>query len=185
MKGYAAMDKNDFERFVLDNGKDILRFCIMTAGDKESGCELYQNTMLKLMEKLTKLDPEQNVKSYAMSVSILLWKNKKKKYSVRKRIAPMRSLDELSESTGPPEAASYEHSPERIVLGRIEREHVRVLTAALPEKYRLPVYLAYSANMKTADIAKCLHIPVSTVKTRMRKAKQILKAQLEAEGYDG
>ncbi len=55
MKGYAAMDKNDFERFVLDNGKDILRFCIMTAGDKESGCELYQNTMLKLMEKLTKV----------------------------------------------------------------------------------------------------------------------------------
>ena len=71
------MNHMEFEQFVLDNGKDILRFCRMTCGNNESGDELYQDTMLKLLEKLSRLDFRQNVKSYALSISILLWKNKK------------------------------------------------------------------------------------------------------------
>ena len=71
------MNNYEFEQFVQDNGKDILRFCRMTCGDKDSGDELYQDTMLKLLEKTKQLDIQQNVKSYALSISILLWKNKK------------------------------------------------------------------------------------------------------------
>ena len=178
------MNKNDFERFVLDNGKDILRFCKITAGDEENGSELYQDTMLKLMEKLTRLDSEQNIKSYALSVSILLWKNKKKKYSVRKRIAPITSLEEYAENGEQFKAEAYGHSPEQTVLDRMEQKNVRAMVAVLPEKYRMPIYLEYSANMSMAEISECLNIPVSTVKTRIRRAKQILKKQLEAIGYD-
>ena len=39
--------------------------------------------------------------------------------------------------------------------------------------------------MTIQEITVCLHIPLSTVKTRMRKAKALLKEQLEAIGYDG
>ena len=45
------MNNYEFDQFVRDNGKDILRFCRMTCGDKDSGDELYQDTMLKLLEK--------------------------------------------------------------------------------------------------------------------------------------
>ena len=87
------MNNYEFEQFVQDNGKDILRFCRMTCGDDESGDELYQDTMLKLLGKRQWLNFRQNVKSYALSVSILLWKNKKKKYANRNRLIPMESID--------------------------------------------------------------------------------------------
>ena len=51
----AAMDNDEFERFVLKFGKDILRFCRMTTGDAENGDELYQDTLLKLLEKKKKM----------------------------------------------------------------------------------------------------------------------------------
>lgn len=35
------MNKQEFEQFVIKDGKDILRFCRMNAGDTESGNELY------------------------------------------------------------------------------------------------------------------------------------------------
>ncbi len=178
------MTNSEFERFVSDNGKDILRFCKIIAGNRESGDDLYQDTMLKLLERLPRLDIEQNIKSYALSVSILLWKSKKKKYAVRRRIAPVSSLEELTENGEQYENRAYESSPEQAFLDTAEKNNVRALAAALPEKYRLPIYLEYSADMKMAEIAKCLHIPVGTVKTRIRKAKQILKEQLEAIGYD-
>ena len=63
----------------MDCGRDILRFCRLTTGDRETGDELYQDTMLILLEKGARLDPVQNTKSYALSVAILLWKNKKRK----------------------------------------------------------------------------------------------------------
>ncbi len=34
------MNHDEFEQFVLKFGKDILRFCRMTAGDSENGDEL-------------------------------------------------------------------------------------------------------------------------------------------------
>ena len=71
------MDQHEFEQFVLENGKNILRFCRLTCQDTESGDELYQDTMLKLLDKRQQLDSQQNVQSYALSISILLWKNKK------------------------------------------------------------------------------------------------------------
>lgn len=86
------MNNDEFEQFVLKFGKDILRFCRMTAGDAENGDELYQDTMLKLLEKRKRLDSMQNTKSYALSTSIYLWKNKKKKYANRMRLVPIDSI---------------------------------------------------------------------------------------------
>lgn len=45
------MDKHEFEQFVTEHGKDIMRFCRMNAGSTERGNELYQDTMVKLLEK--------------------------------------------------------------------------------------------------------------------------------------
>lgn len=70
------MNDCEFEQFVRDNGKDILRFCRMTCGNKDAGDELYQDTMLQILGKKQHLDNRQNVKSYALSISILLWRNK-------------------------------------------------------------------------------------------------------------
>ena len=67
------MDQHEFEQFVLENGKNILRFCRLTCQETESGDELYQDTMLKLLDKRQQLDSQQNVQSYALSISILLW----------------------------------------------------------------------------------------------------------------
>ena len=168
------MNNNEFEQFVQENGKDILRFCRIITGSTENGDELYQDTMLKLLEKLNKLDSTQNVKSYAISVSNLLWKSRKKKYSVRHRIISIGSLEEYIENGEQFETQSFEESPEQTTLMQFEIEAVQAFSAELPEKYRMPLYLYYSANMKMDEIAKCLHIPLNTVKTRIRKAKAIL-----------
>lgn len=178
------MNNKEFEQFVLDNGKEILRFCRMTCADREAGDELYQDTMLKLLSKMRSLDLGQNVRSYALSVSILLWKNKKKKYANRNRLIPMESMDRLEAEGNPEIAGLSEASPESCILMEDERIVVQQVVARLPEKYRIPVYLFYSAELSIQEIAKVLQIPAGTVKSRMNKAKHVLKEELEALGYD-
>ena len=179
------MNNYEFEQFVRDNGKDILRFCRMTCGDNELGDELYQDTMLKLLVKRQRLDFRQNVKSYALSISILLWKNKKKKYANRQRLIPMESIDCIETEGSFISADITVISPESSIIQEDERAAVWQVVAHLPERYRMPVYLYYSADLSVQEIAKVLQIPEGTVKSRMNKAKRLLKKELEALGYDG
>ena len=177
------MDKHEFEQFVTEHGKDILRFCRMNAGSTERGNELYQDTMVKLLEKQKKLDAAQNIKSYAMQTAILLWKNKKKKYANRMRIAPVSSLEEHQETVSS-FAADWDTTPEQMMINKQEIAEVRNAVQMLPEKYRIPICLSYSAGLTMEEIATCMKVPVNTVKTRIRKAKSILKQELEARGID-
>ena len=130
------MTKQKFNEFVLAQGRDILWFCRITTQSTAAGDELYQDTMLTLLEQLPQLEEMGNVKSYAQ------------------------------------------------VLHEETIQEVRQLVQKLPEKYRLVVYLYYSADMKIAEIAKCMHVSDNTVKTRLRKAKMLLKEKMEVTGYE-
>ena len=178
------MNHDEFELFVLKFGKDILRFCRMTAGDTENGDELYQDTMLKLLEKKKGLVSSQNTKGYALSTAIYLWKNKKKKYANRMRLVPIDSISETPDEGNQIPDPALETSPENIVLQQSEIVMVQGLVASLPEKYRIPIYLYYSADMQINEITEILRLPEGTVKSRMRKAKKMLKEELEARGYE-
>ena len=178
------MNTYEFELFVRNNGKDILRFCRMTCGNQESGDELYQDTMLKLLEKKQRLDFEHNLRSYALSISILLWKNKKKKYMNRKRLMPMESIEQLETEGNLNIADSTVISPESAIVQKEIDDTVKQLVANLPERYRMLIHLYYSANLSVEEIAEMLHIPKGTVKSRMSKARNLLKKELEVLGYD-
>ncbi|MDD6797451.1 MAG: RNA polymerase sigma factor [Clostridia bacterium] len=179
------MNNNEFEQFVRDNGNDILNFCKMHTMSVEYGNELYQDTMLKLLEKRKKLDSGQNVKAYALSVSIFLWKNQKKKYCKRNKIVSFHSLEEIIENDGEVLEDHVIPSPEGSVMEADEALMIQMAVAELPEKLRLPILLHYSSDLKITEIAECMGESANTIKTRMRRAKSIIKDKLEALGYDG
>lgn len=63
-----------------------------------------------------------------------------------------------------------------------EQTRVLVLDAikALPDSLRLPLYLRDIEGFNTAETAKILEISQSNVRTRLHRARQVLKDRLEA-----
>lgn len=51
----------------------------------------------------------------------------------------------------------------------------------LPEKLRLPLMLCYSENMTHAEMSRALGIPATTVQSRLRKGKAMLRKELNEE----
>lgn len=178
------MTRQEFDRFVSESGKDILRFCRMNVGESAEGDDLYQDTMLTLWEQADKLNKNDSLKSYALSVSILIWRNKRRKFAWRHRIAAFESYEKHVENGFHMPGKSTEE-PEQQLLQKEMTEIVQRQVQALPQKYRTIVYLYYSAGLKFKEIAECLHIPESTVKSRMRRAKSILKKELAVIMPDG
>lgn len=87
----------ELEQCIDQYGKDIYSFCRYATGSIQEGEELYQDTFLKAVELMEKVDVSQNPRSFLLSIVIKLWKNKRRKYAWRQRIAGMESLEEKDE----------------------------------------------------------------------------------------
>ncbi len=65
-----------------------------------------------------------------------------------------------------------------------EYDYLVSLIRALPENYRRILELKCVEEQSNQEIARRLHINVSTVSTRVQRGKAMLRAQLEKEGFD-
>lgn len=54
---------------------------------------------------------------------------------------------------------------------------------SLPFAYRAVISLRYEADMGYEEIARTLSLPLNTVRTHLRRAKELLRKQLEEEGH--
>lgn len=170
------MTYQELEMCVDEYGKDIYSFCKHLTDNPPETDDLYQDTFLMAMELREKIDYDKNPKSYLLSIALRLWKNKKRKYAWRKRIADMQSLvDERGAGMG----ASTEPSLEERITSKEEGELIRTAVSRLPEKLKLVVLLFYMEDLSTAQIAGTMKIPVGTVLSRLHQARKILKKELE------
>ncbi len=169
------MTMTELEKWILIYGREIYSFCRYLAGSKQEADDLYQDTFVRAVEKCHTMDGTQNPKGFLLTVAVNLWKNKKRKFAWRNRIAATESLGseklELLESK--------EETPEQTCVSQEEREAVYRAVSLLDEKYKSVILLYYMEDMNLSEIAEILDIPIGTVKSRMHKARAILKKELE------
>ncbi len=171
------MNQEELEACIQAYGRDIYSFCLQLTKSRQEADDLYQDTFLKIVEIRERLDFKSNPKGYLLSVSVNLWRNRRRKFAWRQRIAgPELRMDDTDTAWEPP---SGEASVEEQMISREERGLVQKAVDDLPEKYRMPVLLFYMEELKISEISGILKIPAGTVKSRLYKAKKALEKKLE------
>lgn len=169
------MKQEELELYMDTYGKDLYSFCCCVTRNRQEADDLYQDTFLKVYEMGEKLEITTNPKSYLMGVAYNLYRNIKRKRSVRQRIVGVCvPLDENAERI-PLDGQLTED----LMISREECRIVREAVRKLPDKYRLPILLFYMEELSQAEIAAMLRISESAVKTRVHRAKNILREKLE------
>ncbi len=164
------MTKQELETCISDYGKDIYSFCKHLTNNPLEADDLYQDTFLRVIELKEKIEYSNNPKSYLLSIALRIWKNKKRKFAWRKRIADVRYID-MGESA--------ELSLEDGITIKEKDESIRMAVNRLPEKLKIVVLLFYMEDLQTAQIAETMKIPIGTVLSRLYRARKILKKELE------
>ncbi len=170
------MTKQELETCISEYGRDIYSFCRYLTGDKQEADDLYQDTFLVAVERCETLDFTNNPKSYLLSVALRLWKNRKRKFAWRKRIADVQGVVEERDIA---DNNVGEISPEEQVLRKEESQVVRQAVDKLPERFRLVVLLFYTEELSTREIAAVMQIPNGTVLSRLFQARKLLRKELE------
>ena len=173
------MSTKEIEDLVYEYGDDIYRFCCYLTSNKDMAEELYQETFLKAVQLSHKLERSGNCKSFLMGIATNLWKNHIRKQNRRSEIAPEINYDE--------QIGQVKDMGADVLDDCIKREMIhelRKMVNYLPEKQRLAVLLYYAEDLSTEEIGHILHIPKGTVLSRLAGARENLKKEMEAKGYE-
>ena len=161
------MEKQQLEKYINEYGRDIYLFCKRLTQNKNTADDLYQETFLKLWE-LDNVNDTENPKSYLLGIAVNLWKNQCRKQMWRKQIADIVPVSEESQI----ENFSAADSVEDTVISNQEKVLVQDAVNRLPEKLRME-------NLKVAEIAEQMHESVSSIKSKLMRARKYLRKELE------
>lgn len=175
------MSSEKMEYLVETHLSSVFQFCCFLTGNRLDAEDLCQDTFLKSMELGSRFPcngTERDSRNYLIGIAVRLWKNQQRKRQRRKRIAPENLLDESAENLTDGKILEDQVIEQELLI------EVQKAINQLPDKQRLVMHLYYSAEMNQEEIAKLLHIPRETVKSRLRLAKKKLRKRLEVWGYE-
>ncbi|MDE6064591.1 MAG: sigma-70 family RNA polymerase sigma factor [Lachnospiraceae bacterium] len=157
---------------IIDKYADMVyRIAVNETGNREDAQDIFQEVFLRLVRYRDRISNEEHLKAWLIRVTINCAKKQKGSFWNRK--------------VTPVEKSSQEQSDERTAdaYEAVENADSPVLLAVreLPEKYRSVVYLFYYEEMSIAQIGKLLGEKESTVKSRLHRAREILKMRLKGE----
>ena len=171
------MKPEELENLVDQYGNSLYKFCCKLASNKADADDLYQETFLRAVEQCHKIDKSNSPQGYLISISIYIWKSRRRKYARRQRLAPKVGLQDIS-------ILSDNYNLENDIVTQELCNYVRTCVDCLDDKFRIPLYLYYTVEMTVEQIASTLRIPSGTVKSRLHKARALIKKRLEAVGYE-
>ena len=94
--------------------------------------------------------------------------------------APKFSTDPETMTTSIDESPSSLPNPEQSLASANEHAVVHAMIDALPEELRLPLVLSAFDELNSREIANILKIPEGTVRTRLQRARQMLRQKLQS-----
>lgn len=144
---------------------DFYRLCLTYVKDSMTAMDIVQDAIVKAMLNYHKLKSKEYLKTWFYRILI----NECKLYIRKKKF------------TEPFYETSFS-SPTTDIHTTLE---VQEMIEKLPLKYKDIIYLRYYEDMSLLEISQVLHMNVNSVKTRLYKALDILKADWEKGSDDG
>lgn len=170
------MDRADFENFMREYQTAVYSFCRKLTYCRAQADDLFQQTFLAAFTKFGEIRGEGSPRAYLLALASGIWRNERRKYARRQRIATTVELEscelENLESGALPENEFMRREQNRLLLSAIHR---------LPHKLKIPLLLHYSGGLNVEEIAERCGCPAGTVKSRLFHARKKIKAMLEKE----
>ena len=116
------------------------------------------------------------------------WRNLDNERAFLARVAWRVAIDRRPRSAQPakpdpspaPDPPSPHPGPEQTLLLANQQAVVHSMIDALPEELRVPLALSAFDELNSREIGRILSVPEGTVRTRLQRARQILRQKLAA-----
>lgn len=160
-----------YDQFVHEHEQDVYTYVLRMVGNKEDAADLTQDALIQAYKTWSQVDPGSSggyLKwTYRIAHNLCIdFKRKKRPQTVEGEVLA-GSTDERS------------LSPEEVYEHRVTQAEVREALLSLPEIYREVLLFRLQSEFSYEQIADFLEVPLTTVETRIHRAKQMLRNKLK------
>lgn len=173
-------DRNAFREIVLRYQKKMLRTASSFLGDAEQAHDAVQEIFIKVFHSLHKFDTNRPFAPWLYSIAMNTLRTS---YGRRRRIEFREGIEYDEPAGAAPEAESQ--NPIDEVIREEQRREVSAAIATLPPTLREVVVLYYIEQLSVSETSEALGITTENVKSRLFRARKILKGKLLPDATDG
>ncbi|WJY26816.1 sigma-70 family RNA polymerase sigma factor [Sporosarcina trichiuri] len=166
----AHTDDMIIDQLMTDYGQEILQLVMQYVHNLALAEDLTQEIFLKCYKALPAFQHDASMKTWLWRIAINHSKDYLKSWYARH--VEVSGEDGLDCGKGP-------DGVEQEILQQEQGEELIRAVSALPVMYREVIYFCYYEDRTMKDIAEILQVKEGTVKTRLRRAKQLLQNRLE------
>jgi RNA polymerase sigma-70 factor (ECF subfamily) len=172
-------DRNAFDNLAVPLLDSLYRVARTLSGNEHDAQDLVQVTYLKAVERFGTYQAGTNCKAWMMTIMRNTWIDQLRH---RKVVGTTVSLEEdlLPAQEQPSDVGGGLEG----ILERFSDQQVINVLMELPDQQRLALFLSDVESMDQNAVAKVLDIPVGTVKSRVSRARAVLREKLEAHARD-
>lgn len=173
----ALGDEDAYGELVSEHQRMVYQLALHLLGDHNEALDLSQEVFLRVFRTIQRFRGQSALRTWIYRIVVNQARNRLRWWRRRYR-AQQVSLEEHVRSHGDPPAKDNGASPER-ALGRKELA-TRIWAALddLPFEQRTAIVLREVDGMSYDEIAYSLGVAVGTVKSRLARARETLRAQL-------
>lgn len=163
------------EWLMNEYGENIARLAFTYTKNEQLSEDIAQEVFLKCYEHLDNFRKESSYKTWLYRITVNLCKDKLRSWSFRNIV-----LTEFFSKI-----KSTSKSPEMELLGQEDKQLIAEKILALPVRYRELIILYYYEELSYSQIADLLHLRLPTIKSRLHRARVLLKKALEGSKING
>ncbi|MDA1816564.1 sigma-70 family RNA polymerase sigma factor [Bacillus cereus] len=171
VEAFEIEDKEDLIDEIMNKyGQEVLQFVYSYVNNKEVAEDVTQDIFVKCYKSLHTYKGNSNLKTWLWRIAINHCKDYLKSWYNKKVIVTEDDFTYME---------SQKESVEQIVIQNAEDSRLASAVMSLPIKYREVIYLFYYEELSIKEIATVIEVKGNTIKTRLKKAKELLKKGLE------
>ncbi|MGB6827947.1 MAG: RNA polymerase sigma factor [Terracidiphilus sp.] len=175
MRALTSGDDLEFGELVHRQSRFVYRVAYAVLLNRADAEDAVQETFLKLYRN----GGWRNVENERAFLARVAWRVAVDR---RPRRPDALSFDSDSERDAPLEQPSHDPGPEQALLLSNQHARIHAMIDALPEELRLPLILSAGDELNSREIGLVLGIPEGTVRTRLQRARELLRRKLDAAG---
>jgi len=172
-KGINYLDKEKTIEELIDSyGKKLTNFVYTYVKDWGIAEDITQEVFITVFKKLDSFNNHSSLKTWVYTIAA----NKSKDY-LRKGYFKKNILSNMIRFI-----MSEEKTPEKVLLEKVHHLELAESFMKLPVNYREVIFLYYYEELSTTEISELLETKISTVKSRLIRARKILKNHFQERG---
>lgn len=168
------------EQLMAEYGTKVLHLAYFYLKDRHLAEDVAQEVFIKAYHHWHAFRGESAVYTWLYRITVNLCRDKARTAWWR-RLVPVAD-PRAGEADREWEQVAPEATPEEVMIDKDQREQLLQMIEGLPDHYREVLLLYYYQDLSTVEIATVLETNENTVKTRLFRARQLLKESLVKGG---